>query len=157
VVAKKTPKKYKLNIFDVLDRINKKDRFYYRNLSDEDKKGILPVVLMRWLTGTKSPLHIELVNKIVNPVVFDFYHHPELQWFLLTLCGSGGRYKWMKARTKPKLTLPIEIIKIYYGYSTREAMEVLPILSNDDIIELAEDLGKDDKLIKELKKELKKR
>ena len=156
---KTTTKAYKLDICQVLDRINRNDRFYYRNLSDEDKKEIKMVVLMRWLSGTRTPLQIELLNQIVNPVVYDrsFRQHPELIWFLLTICRGNTRYQWMKKKPKTRLSIPIEIIKRHYGYTTKDATEVLPILTNDDIINMAEELGIEDKELKDLKKELKKR
>lgn len=156
---KTTTKKYKLDIFQVLDRINQNDRFYYRNLSDDDKKELQFLVIMRWLSGTRVPLQIELLNHIVNPVVFEktFRQHPELLWFLLTICRGKTRYQWMKKKPKIILPIPIEIIKRHYGYNTKEATEVLPIFTNDDIIKMAEDLGIGDDEFKTLKKDLKKR
>ena len=155
-----TGKKHKLDIFKVIDRINAKDRFYYRELSEEDQKEIPFVPLVRWLSGSTSTTQIERVNKILNPVVFSFSaqkKHPELMWFLLTICATGTRFNWIKKKPKQTMTLPIQIIRETYGYDDIDANDALSVLSNDDIIELAQDLGKEDKILRDLKKELKKR
>jgi hypothetical protein len=45
--------------------------------------------------------------------------------------------------------------KDYYGYSEREAESNLTLLSHDDVIELAEELGFQKEEMKKLKAELK--
>lgn len=160
MAAKKTPNR-KLDIFQVLGKISTKDTGFYANLSEEERKGFLPVVVMRWLSGTSSAKQIYFINELVNPFVFNLHKHPELLYHLMTLCGPGKaqRYYWNKAASNKTSKVPtvVSVIREQFGYSTTQALEALPLLSNEDILEYAEDLGKQKDTISKLKKELKSR
>lgn len=150
-----------LNIFNVLSRISTKDNEYYNALEGNERKELQPFVIMRWLTGTSDARQIYFINELVNRVVFDFTHHKQLLFNLLCVSTSGSarRYQWMKpaSRKGANLSTAIGVIKRYFKYNTREATEVLPILTNDQIMEFAEDLGLQKEEISKLKRELKTR
>lgn len=152
--------KHKLDIFKVLGKISTKDKDYYPSLLEEEKKALAPLVVMRWMTGTDSAQQIYFLNELVNPFVFNMANHKELLVDLMTICAPGHnkRYKWMKAGKRagntPKLNL---LIGEYFGYSTSHAADALPLLSDDQILDYATELGKQPPEIKEYKKELKKR
>jgi len=158
MAAKKTPTR-KLDIFKVLNMISTKNTKGYENLSEEEKKGFLPVIVTRWLSGTSNPTQIIYINELVNPFVFSLHKHPQLLYDLMTLCGPNKpqRYYWNKTVSSKSTKLPVTVgvVRDQFGYNTKHALEALPLLSNDDIMEYAEDLGlqKDD--ITKLKKELK--
>lgn len=153
--------KYKLDIFSVLGNISKKNTKYYSNLSDEEKKGILPIVLMRWMTGTTSERQIYFINELVNPFVFSLHNHKELLVQLLTICapGKSKRYIWKKAPSNKTTATPetVKIIKQYYSYNSRDAIDAIPLLSKEDILELADELGVQKDIITKIKKELRKK
>ena len=98
---------------------------------------------------------------MVNPFVFSLYKHPELLYDLMTLCGPGKsqRYFWNKTVSSKSNNIPttVSVIREYFGYNTIQAIEALPLLSNDDILEYAADLGTQKDIITKLKKELKSR
>lgn len=158
--AKKTPNR-KLDIFKVLGKISTKDRQFYSDLTEEEQKGFLPVVVMRWLSGTSNAKQIYFINELVNPFVFSLHKHPELLYYLMILCGPGKtqRYYWNKTASNKSNTVPtiVSIVRNYFGYNTTQALEALPLLSNDDILEYAEDLGIQKETLTKLKKELKSR
>ncbi len=158
--------KHKLDIFKVLNHISTKDRNYYNELTEEEQKALQPLVVMRWLTGTKDARQIFFLNELVNPFVFPFltkngkeFDHKHLLYNLMTTCTSsrGGRYYWNKAKSKPAVTAVVSVVKDYYKYNTAHAIEALSLLSNDDILEMAEHLGRQKEDIAKLKKELKSR
>ena len=148
----------RLNIFELLENIDKQNINYFKNLSDREKKQFVPVVVMQWLSCTSDPSQIVLLNEIVNKRIFSLYKHPELMYYLMTTCTSGSKkfYKWKKP-TKRNVKYPksVEVIKEALEYSTKRAMESLPMLSNDDILDIARDLGYQQDKLKELTKELK--
>jgi len=158
VPAKKTPTR-KLDIFKVLNMISTKNAQGYENLSEEEQKGFLPVIVTRWLTGTKNATQIIFINELVNPFVFSLHKHKQLLYQLMTLCGPNKpqRYVWNKTVSNKSTKFPtiVNVIRETYGYSTVQALEALPLLSNDDIMEYAEDLGLQKESITKLKKELK--
>lgn len=156
-----TQKKHKIDIFQVLNHISTKDRSFFNQLSDEEKKAFQPLIVMRWLSGTLEARQIFFLNELVNPFVFSTHTHKELLYYLMTTCTSGKpqRYSWNKALSKKSSGTPMStsIVKDYFGYSTLHAVEALPLLSKDDILDYAEQLGRQKEDIAKIKKELKNR
>ena len=154
-------KQHKVDIFEVLDNLNVKNRDYYNSLTDEEKKAIPMPVLMRWLTGTSDPRQIIFINELVNPFVFNLWRYQELVMDLMMACTSGRkiRYKYPKIAKKKASKTPklVKTIQEYFGYSSQHAEDALPILEDDAILDYALRLGyqKDD--IKIIKKELRSR
>lgn len=151
---------YKTDIFEVLGNLNKKNHQYYTGLTEEEQKSIAPLVLMRWLSGTSNPLQIVLLNEVVNPFVFSLQKHKTLLFDLMCVCTTGKfqKYNWLKANSarQPGRPLATAIICQYYGYSVTQAQEVLSLFTSDEIISIAEGLGKQKDEITKLKAELKK-
>ena len=156
-----TGKTYKLDIFNVLNKISTKDRNFYSSLSDEEQKSIAPFVIMRWLSGTRDIRQIVFLNELVNPFVFEMSHHKSLIMDLLTISSSGKsqRYSWNKTHTRKSSKTPVSasVLREYYGYSSIQAEEALPLLTLLDVISLAEQLGRQSEDITVIKKELKDR
>lgn len=154
-------KKHKLDIFRVLSKISTKDREFYQSLTEEEQKAVMPLVIMRWMTGTKDARQIFFLNELVNPFVFSMAKHKELLIHLMSISSSGRsqRYHWNKANTKKSTgaTKSVSVVCDYYGYSTREAIDALPLLSDEDVLQFAEELGRQPDDIKAIKKELKTR
>lgn len=154
-------KKHKLDIFRVLGRISNKDTEFYKSLTEEEQKALAPLVVMRWLSGTRSAQQIYFLNELVNPFVFSMAKHKELLVDLMTVCAPGRtqRYYWNKAKGKRTSSTPtvVDVIRDYYGYSTTEAMEALPLLTDEDVLWYADELGRQPDEVKLIKKELKSR
>lgn len=169
----------KLDLNQLLDHITRKDADYFTSLPEEVRKEFAPKVIMRWLTcptsfgkldaSGESMQQVYFVNALVNPFVFSLYKHPELLYKLMTLCTSGksrqshskdGRlfsnYTYIKTGTTISRPLATRVVMDFLKYSSKDAVEALKILKEDDVIDMAEQLGwqKDDmtKLVKEYKK-----
>lgn len=156
-----TTKTYKLDIFKTLSHISKKDTNFFTRLSEEEQNAFQPLVVMRWLSGTRLSRQIYFLNELVNPLVFAITKHPELLYNLMTICTTGvdRRHNWTKSLSKKTTSMPtaINIIKKQYRYNTLHAIDALKLLNNDDILELAEDHGLQKEDIAKLKRELKTR
>ena len=155
-------KQYKLDLFnEVLPNLSRKNEKFYKSLTEEQAKEISPLILMRWMSGTNDARQIYFLNELVNPFVFTLGKHKELLVDLITLCASGReqRYKFNKVKSKKISKTPktVNIIKEFFDYNTIDALEVLPIISNDDILSFAEQLGSQPPEISAIKKELKTR
>jgi len=151
----------KLDIFEVLNNINVKKRNYYQSLTEEEQKSLSPYVIMRWLSGTNDARQVYFLNEIVNPYVFALPNHKELLLKLMMICTSGRkvRYTWIKQAKKKTSgqTKLITLVQEYFGYSQRESADALSLLSNEDLLSYAEQLGYQKPEITALKKELKNR
>lgn len=147
----------KLVIFDVLKEIDKKNVDFYDGLSEEHKKQFAPLLTMRWLSsGTK--LQTQLQNSILNPMVFRLHRHPGLLYKLMVAISDGKskRYTWIKKKSKDKSApTVVAVISSYYQCSKKDALRYKKQLSEDDILEMADELGYDKEQVKKLKIELK--
>jgi hypothetical protein len=149
----------RLDIFRVLGAADAKQEDFYEKLTDEERKTFLPFLVTRWMSGTQDPGQIVLINEFANPYMFSLTSHKQLLWQLLTVCNSGRkqRYVWNKLPAKRESGKPttIKVIRQFFKYSTKEAVDVLDILSRDDIIGLAEQLGWQPDEIAKIRRELK--
>lgn len=138
----------KIDIFEVLRKIDECDVVYFQNLSEEEMKSIQPLVIMRWMTGTKDTTQIQRLNTISNSFIFSLQKEKMLLIKLLMASSTSKKtYKWYGKKQSgimPKSN--VEIIMDYYNCSKKEAVEAVKLLSKDDILELAAELGyqKDD-------------
>ena len=150
-----------LDLFKFLDQINRKKRDGYRNLTEEEQKEVAPLVIMRWLSGTKDEAQIQFLNQVLNPFVFDLAKHKELLYMLMTVCtdGSYKRYSWLKAKGKstPSMPLSLEVVKKENPFlSHRQAIDALKLFSEGDILAAAEGLGYEKDELTKIKAEFKK-
>ena len=56
--------KFKLDIFDVLNRIDRGEHHLYSTLSDDERKSFAPLVVTRWMSGTKDERQIIFLNEL---------------------------------------------------------------------------------------------
>ena len=148
---------FKVDIFDLLNRISKGEQDVWTSLNEEEQKAVSPLIVMRWLSGTSSIRQVMYLNTLVNHLIFSLSKHPDLLFKLMTCCTEkkSARYQWIgqKKSGGPK-RLTIKVIQDYYDYSGREAIKVLPLLNKDKIVEMAESLGWEKEDLTKLKKEL---
>lgn len=163
------PKKaYSLNLFkEVLPALDRKDKFYYRKLTQEAKDSIEPWILMRWMVSPKSDkaqVHCLLsVNDLVNSNFSTLSPqktlgkpgHKELQWMLLTLCGTGKfieRKFISPGKGAVKNKLESELLVHYPNLKDDDLELLLKINTKEDLIEFFKSNAYDDKTIKDLMK-----
>lgn len=147
----------KLDIFRVLNEIDKKNINFYSSLTEDEQKAFAPKVVARWLSGTYNKQQVYFINEIVNPFVFSLYKHPGLLYQLMTLCTTGKpqRYIWSKALSKtPSNPFSIKAIQQYFGYNSEDAQQSIQILSPEDIVIIAETMGWQDEDLNKMRKEL---
>lgn len=150
---------FKLDIFKLLGQINSASSGdIYVKLTDEEKKGFTPLVTMRWLSGTSDQSQIIALNTFANRFTFPLAKHPHLQMLLLQVCCSkrGGRNNWYGIKGGSKKTqMRNQVMMEYYEWSANEMRDCTVFPSDDEIVEMAEDLGWQKDEVAKLKKELK--
>ena len=155
--------KYKLNMFDALRAMDKKDREFYDNLNEQEKKGFAPFVMVRWasavnhsmaemdewwLKATNQRFNVNLLN--LNSATAK---HPKLQWLMATTTSPGMgamRHQWIGYKKKDKVNNKIRnfLMEQYPTLSDEEIALLTTTLTNKEIKQYAKDLGYDDKSIK---------
>lgn len=137
---------YKLDIFDVLRNINGNEFNFYAALDEQQQKAFVPVVVLKWMLGTANAKHLQRLNNRANRYVFPLHAHKELLYHLLCTVTTGKdvRYKYIKTATANKGSKPVSlgVIEEYYRYSSRHALDVLPLFEKDDILDMATFLGR---------------
>lgn len=154
-----TQKTYKTDIFDLMRRIDRGDYGLWGKLTEDERKGFSPLLTMKWMSGSTDIRQIIFLNTLANPVVFPLSKHPELLLKLLTVCSSkcSHKYEFPKAAKSAGYTNALEVVKTYFGYSTRQAKAQLPLLTNETIIDMAVELGYQKEDLTTVKNELKTR
>lgn len=146
----------KLNLFDVIKRVQKNDIAYIRNLNEEDIKSVPPVLLLKWLGNSNISSQIKCLNFVANKVIFKLYKHPKLLYNILvsSVNKNSERIKWNKRPSKKSCTNLEILISEYYNCTISQARDRLLILNKNEILDILEMCGKDKEFIKKVKKEL---
>ena len=102
-------KQHKLDLGDVLSALDRCDLGYYNKLTDEEKKGYTPLVLMRSMSSLNmqnpnAAYAVMAANDLVNIGFWNLSKHPELQHQLLCLTGVGSKQfrPWLSAKNSKK-------------------------------------------------------
>ena len=150
-------KKPLLPLKEVMHAIDKKDHSFYNNLTPEEKKAFSAWMMMRYASsvqGSNSILYLYMVNELVNKNFSDISKYPELQWLLLSACGSGKPefHPYIKPPNarKKKDKIAEFVLDLYPLMKSDEIELFLALNSKSDLKELAEAHGYDDKQIKEI-------
>lgn len=137
--------------------LDKRDKNWYTNLTAEQKKAFSTWMMMRYASsaqGNSSMHYLFMVNELVNKNYEEMYKHPELQWLLMSLCGSGKKeyHPYIKPpNTRKKKDKVTEFLNTLYPLMKRDELDMLKSLnSKDDLKQLAEAHGYDDKTIKDI-------
>ncbi len=147
---------YKLDIFELLGKLNNpKSGDIYSTLTEEEKKGFAPIVVLRWMSGTSDERQIMLLNEFVNPYVFALGKHPHLLMLLLQVASSktNKRYYWQGIKGKQKNVEASRVVAEYFDMSEREVKTLNPFPPEAEVMQMAESLGWQKEEITKLKKE----
>jgi len=150
-------KKPQIPLADVMLPIDRKNRSWYDKLNDEQKKAFSAWMMMRYASsvqGGNAASYLFMVNECVNKNFMDLSKHPELQWLLFTLCGSGKKefHPYIKPPTsrKKKNKVAEWLSEQYPLMKADEINMLMEINDTEDFKMLATEAGMTDKEIKEL-------
>ena len=92
----------------VLPALDRKDRKFYDNLSDEEKKAFSSFLILKYsasIIGDSELEHyyIASTNHYANKHMFDLARFPKLQWLMLTAVSpdlGSQRHSWSQQKSK---------------------------------------------------------
>ena len=148
----------KLNIANEMRVFDKKDRTFYRELTDEERKKFSTFLMIRWGSSVQGSSELQqyyllACNENLNKHFFELSRHPELQWLLATTVSPGMgsfRHDWIKSKKREgSNNKSVKFLRqIYTTYSEDELELLAQINSTADLKQLAKEHGWDDKRIK---------
>jgi hypothetical protein len=150
----------KLNIKNEMAEFDRKNRDFYDELSDEEKKKFAPFLMIRWGSSVGgSPdlqaYYLMSCNENLNKNFFDISasKHKKLQWLLATTVspGMGSQYhQWIAPKKKEASnSKAAKFFRELYPQLKEDEIKLLVELNDKDTIKrMAQELCWDDKRIK---------
>ena len=151
----------KLDIGYEMAQLDTKNRAFYDELTDEERKKFSTYLMLRWgsAVGGEPILqqyYLQAMNERVNKRFFDLGKHPKLQWLLLTTVSPNmgkHRHEWMAfAARKSKNKRADVIAKLYPEYKLDDCELMAANIPDTEFKAMLVDLGWNDKEIKEAMK-----
>ena len=110
---------------------DRKDRDFYSNLTDEERKKFSNFLMIRWgssIQGSAELQHyyLQSSNHYVNKHFFAINRHPKLQWLCATAVSPGlgiQRHQWIAPKKKEAGTSGIR----------KQIAELFPHLKDDEV------------------------
>ena len=149
----------KLSIKNEMAQFDRKNRMFYDELNEQEKKKFSPFLMIRYgATVGGSPelqsYYLMSCNENLNKHFFDISatKHKKLQWLLATTVspGMGNQYhQWIKFGKKATDNKNIKFLREHYPHLKDDEIELMAELNDkDDLKEYARGLGWADKDIK---------
>jgi chlorite dismutase len=151
----------KLSINNEMTQLDRKNRDFYDDLNEEERKKFSPYLMLRYAASVQGSAdlqewYLRSTNEKVNRNFFDLGRHPKLQWLLCTTVSPDmgtQRHYWQASKKKESgNSKAIKfIIKLFPHIKEDEAALLASINTDKELKELAKNLGMTDA---EIKKEL---
>lgn len=152
----------KLSINNEMAQLDLKNREFYDELNDEERKKFATYLMLRYAASVEGTAdlqewYLRVTNERVNQNFFDLGKHPKLQWLLCTTVSPGmGKFRhyWQAAKKKDGTsnTKSIKFLTKLYPGLKQDEIELMAELN--DVKELkaaAKQMGMSDA---DIKKEL---
>jgi hypothetical protein len=148
----------KLNIANEMRAFDSKDRDFYNNLTEEERKKFSNFLMIRWGSSVQGSTELQQYyllscNENLNKHFFDLAQYPELQWAAATTVSPGMgnfRHDWIKQKKRDSNNNKVVkfLRQVYTDYKQDELELLAQINDINDIKQLAREHGWDDKRIK---------
>jgi hypothetical protein len=154
--------KPKLELNRVLVAIDAKNRNFYDQLTDEERKGFSPFLAIRYASSVSHDMPevceyvLHATNNRANPHFLDLSDHPKLQWLLLTTTSMGlgpMRHSWIKplGGKKTSMDRAREFLSREFPGANRDELDImLATNTHEEILQYAADLGYQQEQIEKL-------
>lgn len=145
----------KLNIGNEMRQFDRKNRNFYDELSEEERKKFSPFLMIRWgssVEGSRDLQEFYLIatNERLNKNFFALSRHPKLQWLLATTVSPDmgtPRHNWIPHKKKQTgdAKKRRQLIEIFPTYKDDEIDVMMEIVTDADIKNYLKQMGEDTK------------
>jgi hypothetical protein len=149
----------KLTVKSETAALDRKDRNFYDDLTEEERKKFSPYLMLRYSASVDGPSdlqewYLRATNERVNVNFFDIStsQHKKLQWLMCTTVSpdmGNQRHYWITSKKKNSDNKTIKFLSSIFPELRNDELELLSkINSKEEIKQLAKQHGYDDKRIK---------
>jgi hypothetical protein len=139
----------KIDIFEMMENVDKKNRNYYNELSDEQKKAFMPYLATQWISGCSASwqyqeYYLLATNEILNKNLWYNSKYPDLFWLLMTAvgCGSKVRHSWSPMQKRESQSNFDQLLEQRYPHLNKDELSIIKNqLDYDAIVLFCKDLG----------------
>ena len=122
----------KLTIQNEMAQFDRKNRQFYDELTDEERKKFSNYLMIRWGSAVQGSrelqeFYVVATNERLNKHFFAVNQHPRLQWLMATSVSPGmgtHRHQWIAP--KKKVTTDSSAVR-------KRLAELFPAMKDDDI------------------------
>ena len=147
-----------LEIKHEMQAFDRKDREYYDNFTDEDRKKFSTYLMLRYgasVTGSADmqAYYLLATNERVNKNFFDLgTKHTKLQWLTCTTVSPdmGNQFHyWLANKKQESNSKAVKFLSKHFPHLKDDEIELMAAINDKrDLADLARELGYDDKSIK---------
>ena len=145
----------KLNIANEMRQLDRKNRNFYRDLTDEERKKFSNYLMIRWAScveGSQDLQEFYLIatNERLNKHFFDIGRHPELQWLCATAISPDlgtPRHNWISPKKKEAGASSIkkQLAELFPTYKEDEIALLASMTTKKELDQHIRDHGRDTK------------
>lgn len=143
----------KLSIANEMTQFDRKNRKFYDELTDEERKKFSNYLMIRWgssVQGSRDLQEFYLIscNERLNKNFFAINRHPKLQWLCASSVSPGmgtQRHQWIAPKKKEGGTNAVrkQLEELYPNMKTDELEVMTKITTKKELDEYIKKLGRD--------------
>lgn len=149
----------KLHIGNEMLQLDQKNRNFFDELDENEKKKFSPFLMIRWGSAVEGSPELQAyylmsTNEKLNKNFFDISstYHKKLHWLLATTISPGlgrQRHNWIAPKKKESNTKAAKFFREIYPHLKEDDIDLLGrINGKDDLKQLARNHGWSDERIK---------
>lgn len=140
----------KLHISNEMRQLDLKNREFYDELSDDERKKFSNYLMIRWASGVQGITELQeyyliSTNLRLNKNFFDINKHPKLQWLCATSVSPGmgqQKHEWISQQKKDKPDpMRKQLMDLFPTYKKDEIDLLTAITTKDEFKKYLRDLG----------------
>ena len=143
----------KLSIANEMREFDRKNRKFYDELTDEERKKFSNYLMIRWGSSVQGSrdlqeFYVISTNERLNKHFFAINRHPRLQWLCATTVSPGmgtHRHQWIAPKKKEASSGSVrkQLAELFPTFKDDELDVLAKIISKKDLDEYIKQLGRE--------------
>ena len=145
----------KLNIHNEMNQFDRKNRLFYDELTDDERKKFSNYLMVRWGSAVQGSRELQefyviSTNERLNKHFFSLGRHPKLQWLMATSVSPGlgsHRHSWIAPKKKESSNNEIKkaLISLYPNAKINDIELLAKLTDKKQLRELLREYGHSNK------------